>query len=80
MILRRLFSELFQKGVIMVTTSNRSPDELYSNGIQRASFLPTIELFKQNCLIHSLDGGIDYRQIGNIEKINLRKRQFTSLL
>jgi len=66
MILRRLFTELFNKGVIMVTTSNRSPDELYLNGIQRSSFLPTIELFKQMCHVHCLDGGIDYRKQGTL--------------
>lgn len=48
----------------MVTTSNRSPDELYENGIQRSSFLPTIELLKQTCDVHCLDGKIDYRQQG----------------
>lgn len=68
MILRRLFTELFNKGVIMVTTSNRSPDELYSNGIQRSSFLPTIELLEQNCNVHCLDGRMDYRQQGSFLK------------
>ena len=50
----------------MVTTSNRAPDELYSNGIQRSSFLPTIDLFKQKCYVHSLDGNTDYRQESKI--------------
>ena len=48
----------------MVTTSNRPPDDLYQNGIQRASFLPTIDILKSHCTVHSLNSELDYRKQG----------------
>ena len=63
MILRRLLESLMSHGVVVVTTSNRHPDDLYKNGIQRESFIPCINLLKTRLRVLNLDSTTDYRKL-----------------
>lgn len=61
MIMRNLLDSVFAHGVALVTTSNQHPDALYRYGLQRAQFLPAIELIKKHMQVTALDGNTDYR-------------------
>ncbi|ROU01944.1 cell division protein ZapE [Marinobacter sp. R17] len=61
MILATLLDTLFSHGVTLVCTSNIVPDGLYKDGLQRARFLPAIDLVKKYTDVVNVDGGVDYR-------------------
>ncbi len=61
MLLGGLLRGLFERGVCLVATSNTAPDDLYRNGLQRARFLPAIDLLKTHTIEHALDSATDYR-------------------
>ena len=62
MIVGRLFERLLAAGVVIVTTSNRPPEDLYLNGLNRALFLPFIQIIRDRLAVTELVSPTDYRQ------------------
>ncbi|EIJ36889.1 cell division protein ZapE [Thiothrix nivea] len=66
MMLHGLLDAMSKQGITLVTTSNRVPDDLYLNGLQRERFLPAIALLKKHTHVVELDNNIDYRMLKKI--------------
>ena len=62
MIIYRLFKSLFSKGLVLVTTSNQPPENLYKNGLHRDRFLPFIDLINFNMEVSQIKEGKDWRK------------------
>ena len=75
MILGRLFTRLFENGLVVVATSNVAPDNLYKDGLNRQLFLPFIDLLKQKAGIFVVDTKHDYR----LAKLENRQIYFTPI-
>jgi cell division protein ZapE len=62
MILGRLFEQLFERGTVIVATSNTRPERLYEGGLNRQLFLPFVAMIQARLDVLELDGGVDYRR------------------
>jgi len=62
MIMKLLFEALFRRGLVIIATSNREPEKLYENGLQRQNFVPFIPMLKSQVREVNLDSGMDYRR------------------
>lgn len=62
MVLSRLFSSLFDEGVVLVATSNVRPQDLYRDGLNRSLFEPFIAILEHHTHVMNLDGELDYRR------------------
>jgi len=70
MILGELIARLLNRGVTLVVTSNRAPEDLYMDGLQRQRFLPVIDYLHRFTEVVHMKGSIDYRYR------SLKKTQF----
>jgi len=75
MILGRLFEALFARGVVLVATSNRPPDDLYKNGINRQLFVPFIDMLKERMELVPVKGTTDFR----LERLRAGKVWFSPI-
>lgn len=75
MILSELLDALFDQGLVIVTTSNTHPADLYENGLQRSRFIPAIQLIEANTVVHEIGGKHDYR-LETLHKGEIYRLQF----
>lgn len=73
MILGRFFKVVFERGVVVVATSNAAPNDLYKNGLNRSLFVPFIDLIEENLDVLELRAAKDFR----LEKLSGRPLYFT---
>ena len=76
MVIRRMLGELFACGCIFVATSNRPPLDLYKGGLNRASFIPAIELLQRACVVQTMneistEQSTDYRRMTSASDVKL---------
>ena len=79
MILAELLDALFEEGLILVSTSNTHPTNLYENGLQRSRFVPAIRLIEANTIVHEIGGDHDYR-LETLHKGGIYRLQFPAKL
>jgi peroxisome-assembly ATPase len=60
-LMRQVFAHMYRLGAVIVATSNRAPDELYTGGFQRNIYGPFIDLIKDRCEVHEMRSDVDYR-------------------
>eukprot|EP00752_Nemacystus_decipiens_P012674 g11227.t1 len=71
MMIRQLFAGLWGRGAVVVATSNRPPEHLYRNGLQREAFLPFISQLEERSHVHSLeDSSTDYRLLKGVDAVS----------
>lgn len=68
MILNKLFHELWERNTLLVATSNRPPEDLYKNGLNREYFVPFIHRLNNECIVKNMNIKVDYRQKMTIVK------------
>jgi len=71
-IMKRLFGLLFEAGAVVIATSNRPPEDLYLNGLNRSLFLPFIPMMRDFCDVHDINSETDYRLTGEGEEKDRR--------
>ncbi len=75
MILAELLDAFFERGLVLVATSNSHPTNLYENGLQRSRFVPAIRLIEAHTVVHEIGGDHDYR-LESLHKGEIYRLQF----